>query len=121
MCVVPVLIAILSSPLSIQLWATVTLVEDPGSMPSVFRASIPLVVGQQMNSPRRKAIGLVDADVKVRRIVQRYPVEHQAVGMVGHDHPRRKVSFILGLSLARHLPPAIVLAQKLRVAAPVDN
>src|SRR5258707_14727429 len=41
--------------------------------------------------------------------------------MAGDNHPRRKVSLILGLCLARHLPPAIVLAQKLRVAASVDD
>src|ERR1700678_4251432 len=36
MCVTPVLIATLSSPLSIQLCAIVIFVDDPGSMPSVF-------------------------------------------------------------------------------------
>src|ERR1035441_8616155 len=36
MCVVPVLMATLSSPLSIQLCAIVMFVDDPGSMPSVF-------------------------------------------------------------------------------------
>ena len=37
MWVTPVLMATLSSPLSIQLWAMVMLVEEPGSMPSVLR------------------------------------------------------------------------------------
>ncbi len=51
MCVTPVLIAMLSSPLSIQLCATVTFVEVPGSIPSVFRASMPLVVGVSRCTP----------------------------------------------------------------------
>src|SRR5271168_5177839 len=41
--------------------------------------------------------------------------------MVSNDHARRKVAFVLRLRLTRHLPPAIVLAQNLRVAAPIDD
>jgi hypothetical protein len=52
MCVVPLFTAMLSSPLSIQLCATVTLVEFPGSIPSVFRASYFLSTGVSRCTPQ---------------------------------------------------------------------
>src|ERR1700722_2584954 len=74
-----------------------------------------------MHAPGCKAIGLIHADVKVGGVVQRDPVEHQTVGMAGDDHARRKVALVLRLCLTRHLPPAIVLAEDLRIAASIDN
>ncbi len=69
-----------------------------------------------MNPPRREAVRIVHTHMNIRRVVQRNPVEHQPIRMTGVDHRRCKVALILRLSLARHLPPAIVLAQNLRVS-----
>src|SRR2546425_3249554 len=41
--------------------------------------------------------------------------------MTGDDHPRSEVALILRLSLSGHLPPAVVFAENLRVAASVDD
>ena len=48
-------------------------------------------------------------------------VEREAVGVVGGDELGGEVEVVVGLGLAGHFPPAVVVADELGVAAAVDG
>ena len=95
----------------------VTLVEFPGSMPSVLRA---FFGASMLHAPHGEPVAAVVGHVEIGRILQRDSVQREVIAA----RKNSKAKIVLdaaGASLLRQIPPCDVLAQQLLAAAAVDD